>query len=304
MERLLFEGSPDVGIGEVQLTGTQPGSSSNRRVLALINGIGADNNDWGDFPDALAAEGIGCALVDLSTITTHGYPSMHNYADDFIHTLDSLDSLKGISVDLLGVSWGGGLAQEIALRHPNRIGNLVLAATMPGWTSVPPSITAMRVLATSDRSSDSYFSRAGDVYGGDIRHHPELIGNISLNREVDREAYKRQQHAITRWWGHTLHRVAGIKNRTLVMGGADDPIAHVINSKLLFDVIPNSSLHIVGKDEGGGHLFLHTRPIESARVIKEFLDGENDAPRLLNPRSIAALMRFTSRSMNLTSLYT
>ena len=86
--------------------------------------------------------------------------------------------------------------------------------------------------------------------------------------------YYYQVAALRRWtslpW---LHRLS---QRTLVLAGDDDPIIPLANGRLLANRIPAGRLHIV---QGGGHLFLFTRPVETAEVVRDFLDTGAAAAR-------------------------
>lgn len=239
---------------------------SHENPLLLLNGIGAGVEHWGGFTRAL---GRFCIGVDARRARTcQDKPSMGRYSEVVAKTIEDL----GYDCpDILGLSWGGALAQETAIRHGNRLGKVVLAATTPGiLQSVPPTWSAMAALSSSDRSSDRFMRMAGRVYGGDIRDDPALLHSIGIEREVDDESYQRQLRAI-QYWPNTLVRLRNMPNETLVMAGEDDPIARPINLRMMALFIPRAKLHIVPRHEGGGHLFLHTRPEESAEVINDFL---------------------------------
>jgi pimeloyl-ACP methyl ester carboxylesterase len=79
-----------------------------------------------------------------------------------------LDQLGHERVDVLGVSWGGALAQQFAFQHAARCRRLVLAATSPGHLMVPGKLAVLLKMASPRRYKDAeYMSRiAGDIYGG------------------------------------------------------------------------------------------------------------------------------------------
>lgn len=281
---LSTDGAQEVGGVQVVELDTGAVADLDQRPLVLINGIGAGNDNWGEFPRAL---GRRCVLADVSaTEFSNKSPSISGYSNSLVHALRQLGYGK---VDMLGLSWGGAVAQETAIRHSNQIGNLVLVATLPGWTSIPPKHSAQRALLSKDRSSPHFKNNVGNIYGGDIRQNPELAEAVGIVRAVNTSAYEHQLDAITTWWNHCLGRTMLIRQRTLIMGGKDDPIARPINSRLMAAAIPNSRLYMIGKDEGGGHLFLHTRPQKSAFIINQFLDHPDMAKSLLSPLSPRAL---------------
>src|SRR5260370_20816364 len=73
--------------------------------------------------------------------------------------------------DVLGVSWGGGLAQQFAVRCPSRVRRLVLVATSPGALMVPGHPRALlRVLTPRRHRGHGYAPGvAGELYGGSVR---------------------------------------------------------------------------------------------------------------------------------------
>lgn len=183
----------------------------------------------------------------------------------------ALDVLGYDEVDVLGVSWGGALAQEFSRRHLGRLRQLVLAATSPGWIGYPGSPRAMWVLATPRRyTSPAYFEKiAPIIYGGAARTHPDLLreyGHLRFIRPPSLRGYFWQMCAIWGWtslpWLHRNRRPA------LVIAGDDDPIAPLANARLIVRALPDARLHVVHE---GGHLFLVTHCEEVAPLVEEFL---------------------------------
>ena len=182
-----------------------------------------------------------------------------------------LDSLGHDRVDVLGVSFGGGIAQQLAHQAPQRVRRLVLAATAPGLGGVPGHPRALLALATPRRYFDpEYFARvAGDVYGGRARRDPAGLTLGAAERFAQPPSvsgYLAQMYAIPGWsslpW---LHR---IPHPTLVLAGDDDPIVPLINGRILAARIPNARLHVV---QGGGHLFLLEEAEQLADIVADFL---------------------------------
>jgi pimeloyl-ACP methyl ester carboxylesterase len=102
----------------------------------------------------------------------------------------------------MGVSWGGGLAQQFTRQYPQRVQRLVLAATPTGHLMVPPRPSVMLRMATPLRYfSAGYFKAiAGDIYGGDFRKDTEFteryVRRISPPSLV---GYVHQLWALTGW---------------------------------------------------------------------------------------------------------
>lgn len=243
------------------------------RPLLLVNGIGATGDLWDDFRAhvtdretiAFDAPGVGGSPAPL-------YPFRINR---FARRLaDLVDALGHDRVDVLGLSWGGALAQEFAIRHPDRVRRLVLAATTPGVVSLPGRPSALWILMTPRRYYDGDYltAVAPTLYGGAVRDHPEMMvrhGHVRATRPPTPWGYFGQLMALRRWT--SLPRLPRMRMRTLVLAGDDDPIIPLTNGRLIAGLAPNARLHVV---EGGGHLFLFTRPAEMAEHVRTFLDEE------------------------------
>jgi poly(3-hydroxyoctanoate) depolymerase len=250
-----FEGSP----------GTR------ERPILLVNGIGAGVDHWGGITQFFA--GPSCAVDVAGTSFHEARPSMSDYSDALVRTIDALDFE---SVDLLGVSWGGSLALHTARRHNDRVDNLMLGVTTFGMGAIPPKLVALLGLMSADRTSETFYRRAPDIFGGDIRRDPYLLRETGITRQIDQASYDRQKQAIMRWSRHitsSLLSMSQIKNPTLILAGEDDPLIHPVNARLLALAIRNAELHLVPGHEGGGHLLLHTRPQKCATIIEDFLNS-------------------------------
>jgi poly(3-hydroxyalkanoate) depolymerase len=172
-------------------------------------------------------------------------------------------------VDVLGVSLGGAVAQQLAFQAPERVGHLILAATACGIGGVPGSPLALAMLLTPYRYYSKRYLRliAPYLYGGTNR--PALIEQQAIAR-VQRPpsilGYYLQMTAMAGWT--SLPFLRRIRQPTLVMAGDRDPIVPLINGRILARLIPDARLEVV---RGGGHLFLLERARESAAAIEGFL---------------------------------
>jgi poly(3-hydroxyalkanoate) depolymerase len=178
-----------------------------------------------------------------------------------------LDQLGYEKADVMGVSWGGGLAQQFAFQHPKRTGRLVLAATSAGVIMAPGDIRALSKMADPKRYVDPQFMRRNfeTLYGGETGGSDGHIGRIS---PPSRTGYLFQLGAMAGWT--SVPFLPFVKAPTLVMMGDSDPIVPLVNGKFLKALIPNSRLEIIAD---GGHLFLVTKAAESAPLIRSFLDA-------------------------------
>jgi poly(3-hydroxyoctanoate) depolymerase len=244
--------------------------AGNGRPLLLLNGIGAGLELFTPFRARL--EGVETIAVDIPG--TGGSPAtilpkrLRGLARLLVRLLDVL----GFGcVDVLGISWGGTLAQELAFRHHDRVGRLVLVATSPGLISLPGKLQALLVMATPKRYySPTYFAKVAPIlYGGAARERPELLheqGHLRFIRPPSLRGYLWQIAAVTGWtslpW---LHR---LRMPVLILAGDDDPIIPLANARLIAWRVPNATLEVV---HGGGHIFLLTHAETVAPRIASFL---------------------------------
>lgn len=179
-----------------------------------------------------------------------------------------LDYLGHTQVDVIGLSWGGFAIQQFAYDHPTRCRRLILAATSCGVAMVPPSLRVLALMASPKRYTDPEWAAtiAPEIYGGEFRHNRELcVSHAAKMQSSGGMGYYMQMGAVWGWTSiHWLHR---IKQPTLVLGGADDPLIPIINTKVLAGRIPDSKMHIIPD----GHLFLLTKADVVAPIIAEFL---------------------------------
>ncbi len=238
------------------------------RPLLIFNGIGANLEVV--FPFMAALAGIECIVFDVPGIggsEMSWRPRRFSGLARLARRL--LDRLGYREVDVAGVSWGGAVAQQFAHQYPQRCGRLVLAATSAGALMIPgrPGVLLKMVTPRRYLSRDYLRTAAADLYGGELRRNPDLIG-AHANRIIPPRfmGYVYQLLAgsgwTSVWW---LHR---LRQPTLVLGGSDDPLVPIANARFLAWLIPNSTLHVV---QGGGHLFMLHSLDRVGPLIRRFL---------------------------------
>jgi poly(3-hydroxyoctanoate) depolymerase len=240
--------------------------------LLLLMGIGGNLEMWQPFEDTLDESTVQTVTVDApGTGGSQPYRCPRRMGGLARTMRRMLDSLGYSTVDVLGVSFGGVLAQQLAHQAPDRVRRLILAATGPGLGGVPGSPRVLLRLATPRRyTQPDYFRRiAGHVYGGGARQDPDALlhgGLARFTRAPSLTGYLAQLYAIAGWT--SLPWLAKLSQPTLVLAGDDDPIVPAVNGRLLARLIPDARLRIV---EGGGHLFLLERPAEMADLVSQFV---------------------------------
>jgi poly(3-hydroxyalkanoate) depolymerase len=239
--------------------------------LLLCNGIGA--NLEMTLPLVRALRGIPVVLFDLPGVGGSSaawfWPSFAAYARLAVGLLDAI-GVKG-RFSVAGVSWGGGVAQQIARDYADRVERLVLMATTFGPVMLPGKPAALARMMTPQRYlSPGYMARnAGILYGGAMLNRPDLA--VALARSTHAPsflAYAQQLVAAAQFTSlFWLHR---IRCPTLVLTGSDDPIIRPINGTILASRLPDARLLVL---PNGGHLFMFTDPEATAALIEEFLAG-------------------------------
>ena len=252
--------------------------------LLLISGLGASLDLAEPFERELTALGVQTITFDAPGVgrsTAYRWPRRMRAVASTVERL--LDALGYDQVDVLGVSLGGVIAQQLAHQVPGRVRRLLLAATGPGLGGLPGSPRVLLALTTPRRyDQPDYYRRVGAA-----RRDPDALLHGSVARFIERPSmwgYVGQLFAISGWT--SLPWLWSLRQPTLVMAGDDDPIVPLVNARILARCIPNARLHVV---EGSGHLFLLEQPARTAAVVAGFLElageGGHGAPTTAGPGS-------------------
>ncbi|MAE96613.1 MAG: alpha/beta hydrolase [Deltaproteobacteria bacterium] len=206
----------------------------------------------------------------------HAY-SMADYAED---AAALLDHVGWESCAVMGVSFGGMVAQELAVRHPKRIERLVLCCTSSGGRGSPSyplhelqelsdEERLLRSLELSDRRMDADWRKSNPEAFARVREMMAKRGAVGAG-EPGREMGARHQLEARRH--HDVYdRLPKATMPTLVCAGRYDGIAPLANSEAIASQLPDATLEVFE----GGHLFLVQDP-RAHECIVGFL-GEDGA---------------------------
>jgi poly(3-hydroxyoctanoate) depolymerase len=246
------------------------GDRAHARPLLLIGGIGANIEMWrplrarlGGLPTlAYDAPGTGRSQTPIVPLRMQGLARV---------ALRLLDALGIGEADVLGYSFGGAVAQQLARDAPQRVRRLILAATHAGMVSVPGRPQALVHMLTPLRyHSVTHLRRAlPAIAGGRTARDPALLAEHARDRLLAPPSfwgYQSQLFAMTGWTSAPWLRQ--LNQQTLVLAGDDDPLIPLVNARFLARRIPRARLHVV---PGGGHLFLIDQPGDVVRVVRHFL---------------------------------
>ena len=224
----------DIGDHRVRYA-VRPGARD-RPPLLFFNGIGANIELALPFIDALTGPTV--VIFDVPGVGESPTPSSP-YRPSTIARLAAalLDRLEFAEADVLGVSWGGAIAQQFALQHRARCRRLILAATSPGALMLPAHPSVLLKMLTPRRYRDKAHALrvAGEIYGGACRRDPGLVATTFRHvRFASKGGYYLQLAAA---WGWTsLPCLCTLRQPTLVMAGTDDPLVPLANARILCKV--------------------------------------------------------------------
>lgn len=264
---------PKAQVGDVGLNYDLRGRGD---PLLMIMGLGASSAAWDpELLDDLARSFTVITFdnrgTGLSDKPDQPY-SIEMFADD---AAGVLDTLKIPRAHIFGVSMGGMIAQEFALRHASRTATLTLGCTTAGGKhSVPPPPESLKVLtAPREGVPEDEIIRRGWPLAytpGYIQSHraqleaaiPRLLAN-----PTPPFAFQRQLEGT--YTLRTWDRLPQIKAPTLVITGAKDVLIPARNSELLAERIPGAKLHLIAN---AGHAFTTEGRDEFMRVFVPFVN--------------------------------
>lgn len=248
--------SPEIGrsvrTGAFQTNVHDLGSGGGRPLL-MIHGSGPGVSAWANWRLALpvlsqarrviAPDMVGFGFTDRPAGISY---SMQGWVQQAIDLLDAMDLPQ---VDLVGNSFGGGLALALAIQHPQRVRRLVLMGSVGvhfpitkglddvwGYT---PSIEAMRGLL-------DYFAYSRELVNDELA---QLRYQASI-RPGFQEAFSAMFPAPRQRWVDAMASaeadIRKLPHETLVLHGREDQVIPLANSITLAQWIPNAQLHVFG----------------------------------------------------------
>jgi pimeloyl-ACP methyl ester carboxylesterase len=225
--------------------------------LVLIHGAQSDRSVFGSLMPAFT-ERFRVLTFDQRGIGRSSKPdvpySIAMIADD---TAALMDDVGFDRAHVFGVSMGGMIGQELALRHPERVHTLIIGcSTAGGPNSIGLEDDASRAAYSTEDLSAAERARAlaSTIFTtGYLDAHPEVIAALTQSREqnpLEPAAFARRMEAA---FAHdTFDRLPKIGCPTLVITGRDDAIIPWENSKLIAERLPDVRLVLL---EPAGHGF-------------------------------------------------
>ena len=246
----------------------RPGTGSGP-PLVLCNGIGASLDLLQPFVDEVDPR-IEVVRFDVPGVGGSPAPKVpYNFAMLAWFVGRLVDELGYDRFDALGISWGGGLAQQLAFQYPRRCRRLVLVATGTGMLMVPGGLGVLSKMLTPRRYRDPTYAKAiaPVLYGGRMRRRPDEVRHVLYEQERlgSRTGYALQLLAGVGWT--SLPALPLIRQPTLVLAGNDDPLIPLANAQIMRALLPHATLHVYDD----GHLGLLTAADELGPLVSRFL---------------------------------
>ena len=244
------------------------------RPVLLINGLGANMAMWRSLIGDLG--GLHTICFDApgtgkSSTPLHPY-SVRMLAEMLVDLLDRLDIEQ---VDVVGYSFGGAVAQQLAHDHPERVRRLVLGATTFGWGGIPGDVLSFMSLATPLRyySKLAYTVSAPYLAGGSAEADPAFIKRTAGARLASPPSVLGYWLQLLAAWSWTsLPWLDTVSHPALVLTGAQDRVIPPVNSEIIASQMPNARLVEIA---GWGHYLLLDGSSGAGAAIGEFLRSED-----------------------------
>jgi 3-oxoadipate enol-lactonase len=245
--------------------------------LLLIQGMSGTHLAWGEpFLDGLGV-GLDLVIYNHRGVGTSGPQeealTIAGLADD---AAGMIGALGWESAHVLGISMGGMVAQELALRHPQRVRRLVLGCTYPGGTGAQLADPAlMQELAGAMLSGDreralraSYAANLSAPFAADEGNWAPFH-TMATELPVAVPVIMAQAQAVM---GHDAsERLSAIAAPTLIIHGTADRMLPMANGEIIASRIPNARLELL---EGVGHMFWWEQPERSAALVRSHVLGQ------------------------------
>jgi poly(3-hydroxyalkanoate) depolymerase len=247
----------------------RPGNGT-RTPLLLMNGIGVNLEVLQQFIDALDPA---IEVIRFDVPGTGGSPAPtvpYRFSALARLVTQMLEQLGYQQVDVLGVSWGGGLAQQFAYQFPERCRRLILVSIGTGALMVPGNPSVLMKIATPRRYQDpAHMAQiAGEIYGGKVRKQPELAREFAQSARLGSMlGYIYQLLGAVGWT--SIFWLRKLRQPTLILHGDEDPLVPPVNAKIMHRLIPHAKLYIFHD----GHLGIGTSAQELAQVVGQFLSA-------------------------------
>jgi 3-oxoadipate enol-lactonase len=248
-----------------EMNGTGP-------LLLIIHGAEADRTSFASVVPELSQH-FTCVTYDQrDTGDTLNPPADYNAAD-LADDAASLIAALGGKAHVWGNSYGGMIAQELALRHPDCVDALILGVTFQDGANAlasPEAFKALRARQATD--PDARFELLSMFFSPKTAaEHPELVrAAMQAFTRRDPDIQARRTRVTQRF--NSERCLSVIKARTLVLGALCDQVIDPMASLRIAQEIPEATLTLLG---GVGHALTFEAPERVTRIIADFIKASH-----------------------------
>jgi pimeloyl-ACP methyl ester carboxylesterase len=252
--------------------------------LVLVMGIGYDSSLWNLQQVSALSKRFQVVIFDnrdagRSSRAVHQY-TIADMADD---VAGLLDGLKIPRAHVLGLSMGGMIGQEFALRHPDRLDRLVLSGTggAPSRSAFDP-IRIWSWVKAHDASGETFAAQQfvwlfSTPFLRNLAAVEQTLALLASNpNPVTADAYARQAAAYLQH--DVLERLSGIRAPTLVVGGEQDLLTPPWIVEEVARAIPGAQLRLF-RGDGASHLLPLERAADFNQLVTDFLTDAGETPQ-------------------------
>lgn len=258
--------SQKVKVGDIDIAYKMFGKGD---PILMIPGFSMTMEGWGSILNDLS-ENRTVIIFDNRGIgeTTAGSKtfSMAQFVNDTLGLIDALEINKPI--DVVGLSLGGIIAQEVAISNPEKIKHIILvASSCGGEESLPPQLAPRDLQNMQTGTANKSLFLHALFPDNWIRENSDEINRTFALPQVSQENLLRYGEALDKWKG-TCDRISTIDIPVLVMTGTEDITSPPINSLKIAEKIPGAWLIQI---QGGGHGVMQQYPDTVRDIIETFL---------------------------------
>lgn len=243
--------------------------------VLMLHGSGPGVSAWANWRLVMPslAERARVIAPDMAGFGyTERRPDLRYDMDTWVaQAIGVLDALGIEQADLVGNSFGGGLALQVAIRHPHRIRRLVLMGSVGVRFDITPALDAVWGYTPSIETMRGLL----DLFAYDRSLANDELAKLRYEASI-RPGFQESFAAMfpaprQRWVDAMASNVEDIKalpHETLVIHGREDLVIPLDTSLTLAQWIPNAQLHVYGKC---GHWTQIEHAARFARLVSDFL---------------------------------
>jgi pimeloyl-ACP methyl ester carboxylesterase len=240
--------------------------------ILLINGYSQSMDNWDPTLLERLASNHTVIIFNNRGIgnTTSGENRFFSIAQFANDTAGLLDVLEIKQADILGYSMGGFIAQELALTHPDRVGKLIIYASICGGNESILASQVINFLSNGSGTAMERIERFHPLFFPEKwrNENPNYLERIPKTIEtIPNKTLDQHTEAIFNWTG-TCSKLKNITQPTLVIVGTDDVVTLPANSLLITERIPGAWLVQI---KGAGHGLMYQYPEQFNKVLQTFL---------------------------------